>query len=224
MTAMSVLDKARALAAEANRLREGAAAEETAKRVFTHADSLGEMLEQLRTLLEAARALQEQGADVPVNEIDDGRQRFAQLAAEGLPTVRAISAARQKVEGVLQRTRAALAEAWGQWTSERLAELPIQRVAMLAATAQRDRQAAYAELKRLGKIGTPHRREVSSFVAAHAELQASLRDLPEPEPELEALLSRLGRRVSLDQVSDAEITKLREYGLADQIELHRRGL
>jgi len=224
VTAMSVLDRARALTAEANRLREGSVAEDNAKRVFTQADGLGSALEHLRRLLEAARALQAQGAEVPVGEVDEGRERFAQLAADGLPSVRAITAARQKVEGVLERVQATLAEAWQRWAGERLAELPIQRLAVLPAAAQRNQQTSYTELKRLGKIEVPHVREISSFVTTHAGLRESLSDLREPEPELEALLSRLGRKVSLDRVSDAEIAMLREYGLADQIELHRRGL
>ncbi|MFI7578002.1 hypothetical protein [Micromonospora sp. NPDC049497] len=219
-----MLDKARALTAEANRLREGSEAEDNAKRVLTQAEDLGGALERLRRLVEAARALHEQGVDVDVSRVDDGRERFSRLAAGGLPSVQAIVAARRSVDAVLQRVRATLAQAWLQWTSERLAELPVQRLAVLSAADQRAEQTILGELKRLNKIDVPHAREVSSFVAAHAGLKEALDNLREPDPELEQLLSRLSRRVTLDQVSNADIALLREYGLADQIELHRRGL
>ncbi|MEU2661923.1 hypothetical protein [Micromonospora sp. NPDC007220] len=224
MTAISVLDKARALTAEANRLREGSEAEDNAKRVLTQAEELSGTLERLRRLVEAARALRAQGVDFDLERVDDGRERFSRLATDGLPSVQAIVGARRTVDAVLQRTRAALTQIWLQWASERIAELPVQRLAVLSAAEQRAEQSTLGELKSLSKIDVPHAREISSFAAAHAGLKEALDNLREPDPELEQLLFRLSRRIMLDQVSDADIALLREYGLADQVELHRRGL
>ncbi|GAA3284012.1 hypothetical protein Dvina_01740 [Dactylosporangium vinaceum] len=224
MTTASVLDRARALTAEANRVREGAAAEDNAKRVLTQAESLSSALEQLRRLVEAARALHELGGDVDAGRVDDGREKFSKLAADGLPSVQAITAARRNVETVLQRVQSALTQAWSQWTRERIAELPVQRLSVLSAADQRTERTTLNDLKKLAKIESPHAREIASFATGHAGLRTALEDLREPDPELERLLSRLSQRVTLDVLSDADIALLREYGLADQIELHRRGL
>lgn len=226
MTVTSVLDRARALTATANRLREGSEAEDNAKRILTQADGLSNTLAQLRRLVEASRALRELGATIDIGNIDDGRDRFSRLAADGLglPSYQAIAGARRTVETVLQRVQSVFTPAWAQWTAERLAELPVQRLSVLPAAEQRADRAVLGELKKLAKIESPHAREIASFATAHGELKEALDRLREPDPGLERLLSRLSQRMTLDQVSDAEISLLREYGLADQIELHRRGL
>lgn len=226
MTATSVLDRAKALTATANRLREGSEAEDNAKRVLTQADSLGNALTRLKRQVEASRALQELGVIIDMGNIGEGRERFSRLAddGQGLPSYQAVAAARRTVEAVLERVESTLAQAWAQWATERVAELPVQRLSTLPTVEQRAHRATLGELKKLAKIELPHAREIVSFATAHSALKEALGSLREPDPELERLLSRLGQRVMLDQVSDADIALLREYGLADQIELHRRGL
>jgi hypothetical protein len=224
VTQTSVLDKATAVVAEANRLREGAQAEDNAKRVLTQATELDVALARLANLAETGRALRERGAHIDLGRLDEGREAFARKTATGLPSPQLFPPAKAKVEEAAKQVTQALEQSWTLWTQTRITELPVQRLVMLDSGSQRSERESVNTLKALQRKRLPTIGDVAQFAVLHKGLLSELEQLPDPHPDLQDLLQRLGSRVPLDQISDTDIALLRRYHLDDQIELRRRGV
>ena len=224
----SVLEKARAMTAEASRLRQGEQAEHDAARVSQRVDEVTEALLRLRGVVGAVGRLHAVSGtrSVDLSGLDDGRAAFARHAAAGLPSNQVFTAARQKVNGVISRVSEQLGSAWAQWTSERLAELPLIRIPLLDADEQRSARDRRDELLKLSKISVPTSTDVNAFQSTAGLLRETLSQVPDPPQEILALLQRLGERppVTLEQLTDDDISLLRQAGIADQIEVRRRGM
>lgn len=224
----SVLEKARAMTAEASRLRQGEQAEHDAARVSQRVDEVTEALLRLRGVVGAvSRFHAVSGArSVDLSGLDDGRASFARHAAAGLPSNQVFTAARQKVNGVISRVSEQLGSAWAQWTSERLAELPLIRIPLLDADEQRSARGRRDELLKLSKISVPTSTDVNAFQSTAGLLRETLSQVSDPPQEILTLLQRLGERqpVTLEQLTDYDISLLRQAGIADQIEVRRRGM
>ncbi|SCF20999.1 hypothetical protein GA0070558_15120 [Micromonospora haikouensis] len=224
MTADSVLAKARALTAEANKLRAGAEAEENAKRVLTRVNEVNTALDGLEKVLDAVRKLRERGVRVVPTGLGDGRDTFEQLVGTGLPPLRAFATAKSKIEAARQRISTELAQAWSAWTDASLRELPAHRLVMLPPSERRSGQDSLRTLNKLSNVEVPTAGNVLEFAVLQAGLKEELAALPEPLPELQDLLRRLGQRTTLDRLTDADIALLRRHGVADQIEVQRRAV
>ncbi|BEL10794.1 hypothetical protein Q0Z83_089850 [Actinoplanes sichuanensis] len=224
MTSESVLVKARALNAEANKLREGAEAEDNAKRVLTRVDELNTALDGLQRALDAVQKLRERGAEVALPPLDGGREAFGQLVGTGLPPQRAFATAKTKIEGTWQQIESNLKQAWAAWTARLAADLQVQRLVMLPPSDRRSNQSSLNTLSKLGKVDIPSAGNVLEFAVVYASLKETLDALPEPLPELQALLKRLAERTTLDRLSDADVALLRQHDVADQIEVQRRAV
>jgi hypothetical protein len=222
VTVESVLGKARALSAEANRLREGEAAEENAKRILTKVEELDGLLGDVEAALGAADRLRDRGVDVALPRLDQGREALARWAATGVPPVRAFTPAREKIETVRREVRLGLSQAWAQWSTARMAELAVHRMVMFPPVERRTEEARLSKLTRLSKVDVPSRSDVVEFTAVHAGLKEDLDALKDPAPELQTLLTRLAQRTTLANLSDADIALLRQYDVADQIDVQRR--
>lgn len=224
----SVLEKARAMTAEASRLRQGEQAEHDAARVSQRVNEVTEALLRLRGVVGAVGRLHAVSGtrSVDLSGLDDGRAAFARHAAAGLPSNQVFTAARQKVNGVISRVSEQLGSAWAQWTSERLAELPLIRIPLLDADEQRSARDRRDELLKLSKISVPTSTDVNAFQSTAGLLRETLSQVPDPPQEILALLQRLGERppVTLEQLTDDDISLLRQAGIADQIEVRRRGM
>ncbi|GAA4472872.1 hypothetical protein [Phytohabitans houttuyneae] len=222
----SVLDKARDLSAQAERLRVGAAGEENAKRILTRLDELNALLDEVEAASGASDRLREQAVDLPPVRLDQGREALERSAGDaGLPTVRALTAAKEKIEAVRRDVQLSLSQAWSQWTTARMAELALHRMVMLPPVERRTEEARLGRLNKLSKVGkndVPSRSDVVEFVAVYAGLKEDLDALKDPAPELQTLLTRLGQRTTLAHLSDDDIALLRRYEVADQIEVQRR--
>ena len=158
--------------------------------------------------------------------LDDGRAAFARHAAAGLPSNQVFTAARQKINGVISRVSEQLGAAWAQWTSEQLAGLPLIRIPLLGADEQKSVRDRRDELLKLSKVAVPTGPDVGAFQSAAGLLRETLDEVPDPPQEILGLLQRLGERppVTLDQLTDDDIGLLRRAGIADQIEVRRRGM
>jgi hypothetical protein len=163
---------------------------------------------------------------VDLSGLDDGRAAFARHAAAGLPSNQVFTAARQKVNGVISRVSEQLGPAWTQWTSERLTELSLMRIPLLDADEQSTARDRRDELLRLSKISVPTSTDVNAFQSTAGLLWETLSQIPDPPQEILTLLQRLGERppVTLEQLTDDDISLLRQAGIADQIEVRRRGM
>ncbi len=224
----SVLDKAQAMTAEASRLRQGEKAAQDAARVSQRVDEVTEALLRLRGVVGAVSRLHAVSGtrSVDLSGLDEGRAAFARHAAAGLPSNQVFTAARQKINGVISRISEQLGVAWAQWTSEQLAGLPLIRIPLLGADGQKSALDRRDELLKLSKIAVPTGPDVGAFQSATGLLRETLDEVPDPPQEILALLQRLGERppVTLDQLTDDDIGLLRRAGIADQIEVRRRGM
>jgi hypothetical protein len=225
---LSVLDKAQAMTAEASRLRLGAEAEHDANRVSQRVDEVTQLLLQLRHMAGAADRLRAvSGSEsVDLSALDDGRAAFARRAAGGLPSNQVFTAAKQKINGVISRVSEQLGHAWSEWTAEQMAELPVMRIPLLDADGETSARARRDELQKLSKIPVPTSTDVSLFQSAARILQETLSQVVDPPQEILGLLHRLGERPSLtlDQLTDHQISLLRQADITDQIEVRRRGM
>ena len=223
----SVIEKAQAMTAEASRLRQGADAEHDAIRVSQRVDEITQVLLQLRQVVQAADRLRAvSGSEyADLSGLDDGRAAFARHAARGLPSNQVFTAAKHKINGVISRVSTQLGAAWAQWTAERMAELPLVRITLLDADEQRSARTRRDELQRLAKVPVPTSTDVSMFQSAARTLQETLSQVADPPQEILALLHRLGERppLTLDELTDTQISQLRQADIADQIEVRRRG-
>ncbi len=224
----SVLDKARAMTAEASRLRQGEQAEHDAARVSQRVDEVTEALLRLRRVVGAVGSLHAVSGtrSVDLSGLDDGRASFSRHAAAGLPSNQVFTAAKQKVNGVISRVSEQLGSAWAQWTSEQLAGLPLIRIPLLGADEQKSARDRRDELLKLSKIAVPASADVGTFQSTAELLRDTLSQVPDPPHKILALLQRLGERppMTLDQLTDDDISLLRRAGIADQIEVRRRGM
>jgi hypothetical protein len=225
---MSVADKARALTAEASRIREGSAAEHDAERVVNRVDEILVELERLRRLVAAADRLNEvSGSErVALPGLDDGQAALARHSRAGPPSNQAFSAAKQKIGGVISRVSTALRDAWSAWTSELIAELPLSRVSLLAAEQQESARECQSDLQQLTRLAVPSRADVSQFLSCAQRLAEMLAEVPDLPDEATGLIRRLGQRptLTLANLTDTQITLLRQTGIAGQIELRWRGI
>jgi hypothetical protein len=224
----SVLEKALAMTAEANRIRKGAEAQLEAARVSQRVDEIHERLLELRRLIGAARRLNvASGAElVDLSGLDEGRAAFARHASSGLPSNQVFTAAKQKLNDVSSRLSGQLGAAWSQWTADRIAGLPLARISLLSADEQQLARSRRDELAKLARNPVPTSADVRTFVSDAAILSETLNQLPDPPQEVLALLERLGKRpfLTLDELTDQQIALLRRADVADQIEVRRRGM
>ncbi|GGO02006.1 hypothetical protein [Micromonospora parathelypteridis] len=221
MSNQSVRDKALMVASEARRIGLGQQEEATAIAVSTRISTLRDKLDGLRTTLEAARRLNQYGADIPLSNVDDGLERFRQRAGEGLPSKPALDAAARTVEGVENQLRQALREAWRSWCEQRLAELRRDRLVMLPAGEAFAAEETLADLEKLRR-GDLRAAAIQQFAISHRELRAQLDSTPDPDPEVLDLLQRLQVGTTLDKLTPADLQLLYDRQLAGTVEVRRR--
>jgi len=221
----SVLDKARAMTAEATRLRQDSDADHDAARVSERVTEILPLLTQLRLIAGAARRLHAvSGEDsVSLSGLDDGRAALARHA--GLPSNQAFTAARSKITGVITRVSKDLSAAWSGWTDQRMARLPLVRIDLLDAGDQQAAREWRDELRKLARIAVPTSTDISMFQSAATQLAEAVAQVSDPPQEVLPLLQRLGKRppLTLADLADDQIRLLRQAGVASQIEVRRRG-
>jgi hypothetical protein len=224
----SVLEKAQAMTAEAARLREGEKGEQDAARISQRVDEVTVALQGLGRVVGAVERLHTVSGTrtVELSGLDEGRATFAGRAKAGLPSNQVFTAARQKINGVISRLSEQLGSAWAQWTSEQLTGLPLIRIPLLDADQQKTARERRDELVKLAKIAVPSSADVGTFQSTAGLLRDTLSEVAPPPPEILTLLQHLGERppMTLDQLTDDDIGLLRQAGIADQIEVRRRGM
>jgi hypothetical protein len=221
----SVLDKARAMTAEATRLRQDVSAEHEAKRVSERVGEIVPLLQRLSLIAAAVRRLRTVSGQnwVDLAGLDDGRAALARHA--GLPSNQAFTAAKSRINAVITRVSADLGAAWSRWTEQCMAGLPLMRIPLLDPGDQETAREWRDELQSLAKKPVPTSTDISMFQSAAAQLAEALAKVGDPPQEVIALLRRLGERppLTLAELADDDIRLLRQAGLASQIEVRRRG-
>lgn len=223
----SVLSKAIQVQAESSRLLEGVSAEVEAKRVTQRLTTLMARLEELKQVVNVARRLNNEQLPerIDLTAIDSGFEAFRGKALAGPPSDRVFVSAEKKIGEVVSRLTTAVTAAWAAWTNRVIADLPVTHISMLPAEEQRPVRTRVEQLKKLAKAPMPSTSDIQLVLSTASLITDELRDVPEPRQEILDLLAKLDRRLrpTIDQITDDEIRILRESGIADQIELHRRG-
>jgi hypothetical protein len=224
----SILEKAQAMKVEADRLREGEKGEQDAARVSQRVDEVTVALQGLGRVVGAVDRLHAVSGTrtVALSGLDEGRAAFARHAKAGLPSNQVFTAAKQKINGVSSCISELLGAAWAQWTSEQLAGLPLIRIPLLGSDEQKTARDRRDELLKLAKTAVPSSAEIGTFQSTAGLLRDTLSEVSDPPREILALLQRLGERppMTLDELTDDDIGLLRQAGIADQIEVRRRGM
>lgn len=225
----SVLELAREVTNEANRIKGGKTAELNAERVLNRVDETYIGLEKLNQVVMAARrlAVTSGEASVGLTGLDDGRADFERLARglNYLPSNQAFDRAKNRIGGVTKQVTAEIADAWTQWTNREVAKVPSLRISLLEQEDQKAPRQRWANLVKTSTVGIPTRDQINSFKSDLDYLHELLDPLPDPPGAVLEILDRLGqwRGLTLAELTDEEIAALREAGVADQIEVRRRG-
>ncbi|MFB7474206.1 hypothetical protein [Kitasatospora sp. NPDC056184] len=192
-----------------------------AKRVQEISVELGKLEGHLRTLDVLTKRT---GVGLDASYVMDGHIRLAKYAAGGLPSNPAFVGAQRKLEASARRLAEELRTAWVGWCQEQLDALPLGRRSGLAK-AQRDE--VDKRLKDLRGAQSPKGDLDVSTVILFADGVAALKETLECATELAPAVVRVLDRIesgalTLAEVTDAEITLLREFDLAGDIRLTRK--
>ena len=225
----SVLEKAQAMTAEAARLREGEKGEQDAARVSQRVDEVTVALQGLGRVVGAVDRLHAVSGTrtVDLSGLDEGRATFARHAA-GRAAVQPGLHGRQAED---QRRHLAGQRA----TRRRLGAVDVGTTGRAAVDTHPAAGCRRAEIGPGAPRRTAEARENTGSVergCRHVPVNGrtpagyAQRGCPDPPPEILALLQRLGERppMTLDQLTDDDIGLLRRAGIADQIEVRRRGM
>jgi hypothetical protein len=226
----SVLKLAQEVSQEANRIKSGKAAELNAERVLNRVSESHAALEGLNQVVSATRRLavvSDGAASLALADLDDGRADFERLARglSYLPSNVAFEGAKKRIGGTTNRVTADLATAWTQWTDWEVSKVPRHRISLLDQGDQKAANERWANVLKTAKAAIPTRGHINSFKSDLDYLHELLDPLPDPPGVLIKILERLGQRrgLTLAELTDQEIAALRQAGVADQIEVRRRG-
>lgn len=220
-------ESAEALLREAVRLDQGADAEAEAKRITAKVDLLSAALGELENSAAAVRALRgimgnDPGIDLSVAA--DGLPAFTRHARAGRPSDQAFTAARNKIVGASSALRKGLSDAWTHFAARRIEELPVRRLDLLPRAQQKEQRQRLATLRALANKIPPSSADLHEFDVAFGAISEALAELSDPAPELAAVLHKLDTSppATLGDLSDEDVARLRQAGIAEQIELIRR--
>lgn len=222
----SVLKLAQAVTRETNLISEGEESRLKAEQVLTRVDEVKGELAKLSQVVTAARRLTSESAEAAVDltGLDDGLKSFSgYVSRDGLPLNSAFNSARGKIGAVHQRVSAGLTAAWTDWTGAKRDAVPEIRIALLDKADRKAANDRWAELVKLAKQSPPTVSDIIAVKSALSHLHELLDDLTPPGGPVLAILERLGepRRVTLADLTDADIAELRKANVADQIVVRR---
>ncbi len=223
MSETSVLAKALMLQSEARRLDLGRKDEQEARRVLERVGNLRDALAGLRMQIRLAQAVEDAtGSKVDISGMDRGRAEFVRKAADGLPGNPAFNIANRKIGEVIDILSDAIAKRWQAWAADQLAVLPESRIAMLEQARQTETRTAVKSLKTYA-ASPPTTANVTAFMTHYQRVKQELDKAPDTPVALSALLERLSTRVlTLRDVTNEEITLLRQYAMDLEIEVRRK--
>lgn len=225
----SVLELAREVSNQANRIKSGKTAELNATRVLNRVDEAYGALETLNQMVAAARRLAVTSGEesVDLTSLEDGRVDFERLAQRlsYLPSNQAFDGAKNRIAGVTKRITIELAAAWRQWAELEVSGVPRLRISQLDLAGQTAAREHLDSLVKAAKVAIPTTTHIVIFKSDLDYLHDLLDPLPDLGSAVQALFERLGQRptLTLADVTDDQILALRNAGVADQIELRRRG-
>jgi hypothetical protein len=223
----SVLDKAVALRAEARRLQEGQKGAAELARISNRVTELDLLISTLAQVVRAARRAASLGVSLSINLAlaDDGRANLERHAATGLPSDQAFVVARGKINTSKQAIADALSAAWAAWAIAQLDALPVERIALLDREAREQATGWHTRLRSLASSAPPTNSDIDEFSRTLDALTEVLDDAPAASGEVVNLLKRLVERppLTLADLTNAQVASIREAGIADQVELRRRG-
>ncbi|MEU6798686.1 hypothetical protein ABZ907_43915 [Nonomuraea wenchangensis] len=223
-----VIELADALRREAVRIDQGTDAEREAERITKKAELLKPVLGDLERAVEAARQLHRLAGTQELIDLSvaaDGLAAFRSHVKRGRPADQAFTAARNKIVGATSTIMTALEFAWLNFAQSRLAELPLRRLALLPAASRNDQRRRLDELRTWARKKQPTSSDMQLFDQACTIISETLAQVPDPEPELDAVFQKIeATRVTLADLTDADVALLRRAHVDDQIELHRRDI
>ena len=224
----SVLERAQAMTAEVTRIKNNADSERDAQRVGNRIAEITLSLSRLSQVTAAARQFGEKsGQPVDLSGLDDGREALVRSAERDLlPKNPAFAAARNRIDSVAKRVGEDLSARWAQWTAATLGETRTARIPMLSPEDRKSAQERLKGLQDLSRKSVPTRADIVVFSSDIDLLRVLLDTVPDPQGEIAPLLKRLEQQrppLTLADLTDEQLTLLRQPHMAGQIELRRRG-
>jgi hypothetical protein len=157
--------------------------------------------------------------------LTDGLDSLERRAAGSIPSDQAFVSAKTKIDQTAKQLSAEVQAAWKAWTDERLGALPVRRIAMLDPVRQGPAQAAVKSLRNLAAARSVSAADIASFASEYQSLTEELSEAADGPEELLAVLDRVSapaQPLTLRDLSDQEISLLRQYRMDGEIELRRK--
>jgi hypothetical protein len=222
--ANSVLGKALTLQGEVRRLEASAQGAEEAKRVVTRVNEIRMELGNINKQLQLAEELRKHtSVEIELSGVGTGLANLKRNAAGGIPSNPAFTSARGKASKAAEQLAARVQEAWREWTTEQLEDLPVERIPMLALDRQSGAQKTFEELRRTAARDVS-KSDVLTFTAQYSRLSEELREAKDAPEELIVLVQRVGSgSMTLHDLTDEDIALLRERSWDRLIALRRKG-
>ncbi|HEY0640534.1 MAG TPA: hypothetical protein VGD67_23135 [Pseudonocardiaceae bacterium] len=219
--APSLVDRALALTAAANRLVAGERERTEAERVRKRIGEMERALEDLSAVVLLAEALAALSATpIDTSAATRGLSAFAEHAT-GRPSDTVFNRAKTTVAASTAIIQKSVADGWANWASQALRALPLHRLAMLRVEDRDQLSGQERILRGLANRSSVTVAQMQSFGEACTALASRLDSVPEPPIELRILLQRLEEEpIRLDGLDDRKIALLRQVG--DQIDVRRR--
>lgn len=226
----SVLELAREVASQANRIKSGRNAELNAERVLYRVSDTKRELQTLEQAVAAARRLEEvsgvKASDL--TGLDDGRTNLERLAQQWsyLPSDSAFNAAKKKIGDAAKRVTRDFKGAWDEWVRQEVDRVPSIKISQLDLADQAEARARWIALVKVSKVPSPKTGDINLFKSDRDYLHEVLGDLPDLPGPVRELYDRLGQRPSptLADITDEQIAELRKANVDAQIEVRRRGV
>ncbi|WP_181785238.1 hypothetical protein [Streptomyces phytophilus] len=225
MNAETIQEKAGRVRAGARAIRSDQQNENERQRVEKRVREISAELGNLEGHLRTAATLTERaGLRFDLSYVEDGYANLARRAEGGLPSNQSFIAAQRKLAASSRRLAAELQEAWASWSQDQLEALPLGRKAML--TSRTDKDDVENRVRELKSAQNPKSDVNSAMVTTFAQglsaLKEILHDVPEVSADLVRVLDKIDRgRLALSDVTDAEISVLRQYGEDIHVRLTR---
>jgi hypothetical protein len=225
----SVLELARETASEASRIKSNQQADENAERVLNRVSETRAALQKLEHAVGAARRLTAASgtAAVSLDGLDDGRSDLDRLAAQRnhLPSNTAFNMARQRITDVTKRVSGDFERAWGGWVRPAVAAVPVIKISQLTSADQATARDRWEALVKASRLPSPQADDIYAFKSDLDYLHELLDPLPELPEQVQGLYDRLAQlpALTLAEITDEQISQLRDKGLDVQIEVRRRG-
>ncbi|MEU9460437.1 hypothetical protein [Streptomyces sp. NPDC048312] len=214
MSSVTVLEKAQELQNIARSISEGQKERAEQERVLQRIDEVRAALQAAMVQQQIAVLLRERtGQALDVSGFEAARAKLESKSRGGLPGDRAFLDAKRALDAFTSELSTSLRQLWKAWATAQIQEVSPARFVTLGTDERLEAAALYESMKTKANRSKVDSASILTFCTDRDALLRLLEHAPDDAPEeLLELINRLDAGgVALRELSDADITLLRDY-------------